>query len=89
MDTILQGMDGIICYLDDILISGKTEAEHLDNLHKVLQKFKEHGIKAKKSKIKCKTSVQYPGHVIDADGLPSYRCHTQGHCGCSDTQRCF
>lgn len=70
MHTILQGMDGIICYLDDILISGKTEAEHLDNLHKVLQKFKEHGIKAKKSKCTfMKTSVQYLGHVIDADGL--------------------
>lgn len=39
MDTILQGMEGVICYLDDILVSGKTEAEHLDNLHKVLQRF--------------------------------------------------
>ena len=29
MDTILQGMDGVICYLDDILVSGKTEKDHL------------------------------------------------------------
>ena len=35
MDTILQGMDGVICYLDDIFISGKTKEEHLDNLRRV------------------------------------------------------
>ena len=32
MDTILRGMPGVICYIDDILITGKTEKEHLDNL---------------------------------------------------------
>ena len=70
MDTILQGMDGVMCYLDDILISGRTEEEHLDNLRKVLQKFREHGIRAKKSKCTfLKTSVQYLGHIIDVDGL--------------------
>lgn len=70
MDTILQGMNGVICYLDDILISGKTEEEHLDNLRRVLLKLKEHGIRAKKAKCTfLKTSVRYLGHVIDADGL--------------------
>ena len=50
MDTILQGMDGVICYLDDILMSGKSEAEHLANLNRVLQKLKEHGLRIKKDK---------------------------------------
>ena len=70
MDTILQGMSGVIFYLDDILVSGRTEEEHLDNLWKVLQKLQEHGIRAKKAKCTfLKTSVQYLGHVIDADSL--------------------
>ena len=70
MDTILQGMDSVICYLDDILVSGKSEAEHLDNLRKVLQKLKEHGIRARKSKCSfLKSSVLYLGHRIDADGI--------------------
>ena len=70
MDTILQGMDGVICYLDDILITGKTEAEHLHNLQSVLQKLKEHGIRAKRAKCAfMKTKVHYLGHVIDAEGL--------------------
>ena len=70
MDMLLQGMDGVICYLDDILITGKTEAEHLSNLRQVLQKFKDHGVRARKEKCAfMKTSVQYLGHVIDGDGL--------------------
>ena len=40
MDTILQGMDGVICYLDDIMVSGRTEEEHLTNLRKVLKGFR-------------------------------------------------
>ena len=70
MDMILQGMSGVICYLADILISGRTKDGHLDNLRKVLQKLQEHNIRAKKSKCTfMKTSVRYLGHVIDADGL--------------------
>ena len=70
MDMILQGMSGVICYLDDILISGRTKDEHLDNLRKVLQRLQEHNIRAKKSKCTVmKTSVRYLGHIIDADGL--------------------
>lgn len=40
MDTILQGLPKVICYLDDILVTGSTDDEHLDNLEKVLQKLK-------------------------------------------------
>ena len=70
MDKILQGMDGVICYLDDILVSGRTEEEHLINLRKVLERLQEHGIRAKRAKCTfLKTSVQYLGHVIGADGL--------------------
>ena len=67
MDTILQGMDGVICYLDDILESGRTEEEHLTNLRKVLERLQEHGIRPKRAKCTfLKTSVQYLGHVIGA-----------------------
>ena len=63
-------MDGVICYLDDIMVSGRTEEEHLTNLRKVLERLQEHGIRAKRAKCTfLKTSVQYLGHVIGADGL--------------------
>ncbi len=44
MDTILQGMNNVICYIDDILVTGGTEAEHLSNLEEVLKRLREHGL---------------------------------------------
>ena len=38
MDTILQGLSHIICYLDNILITGSTHEEHLTNLAEVLSR---------------------------------------------------
>lgn len=36
MDQILQGLDDVICYLDDILIMGRDTEDHLRNSKKVL-----------------------------------------------------
>ena len=38
METVLQGCSGTSIYMDDILITGKTEEEHLQHLDKVLAK---------------------------------------------------
>ena len=50
MDIILQGVEGVICYIDDILVTGATDEEHLDRLEEVLKRLKEYGLRAKKSK---------------------------------------
>ena len=42
MDAILQDIPQVICYLDDIPISGKSDAEHMANLETVLKRLKEH-----------------------------------------------
>ena len=70
MDTILQGLPGAICYIDDILVTGTTEAEHLSNLEKVIQKLQEYGVRMKKSKcFFLRDSVEYLGHKIAAEGI--------------------
>ncbi|KAL7834774.1 hypothetical protein SRHO_G00290210 [Serrasalmus rhombeus] len=53
MDQILNGLAEVQCYLDDILITGKTEEEHLRNLDATLQRLKEHGLRVRKSKYKA------------------------------------
>ena len=69
MDTILQGIPRTICYIDDILVTGTTDAEHLAILDKVLKRLEKHGIKANLSKCRSlEKSVKYLGHIIDADG---------------------
>ena len=66
--TMDQIVHRVICVVDDILVTGETEAEHLDNL-KVLH-LHEHGIRTKKSKcVFLRSSVLNLGHRIDADGI--------------------
>ena len=38
MDTILQGVPQTLCFIDDILIMGSSEEEHLKNLEEVLSR---------------------------------------------------
>lgn len=70
MDTVLQGIPNVICYIDDILVTGADDAEHLRNLAEVLQRLEEHGIRMKKAKCTfMKAEVEYLGHRVDAEGL--------------------
>ena len=70
MKNSLQGIPHVCVYIDDILVTGATEEEHLANLAQVLQRPESAGMRLKREKctflLKC---VSYLGHVISADGL--------------------
>ena len=71
MDTVLQGIPNVICYIDDILVSEKDHSHHLKNLEEVLKRLLE-GITVKRSKYTFLSSqVEYLGHIIDSKGLHS------------------
>ena len=70
METVLQGIDGVCVYIDDILVTGATDDQHLDHLDKVLKRLQEAGLKLKKDKCSyLLPSVEYLGHIISAEGL--------------------
>ena len=70
MDQILPKLPGVVCYLDDILVTGKDTQEHLSNLEAVLQKLKEHNLRIKSTKCKfLQNSVEYLGQVVSAQGI--------------------
>ena len=70
MDIILQGIEEVICYIDDILMMGSTDEEHLERLERVLQRLREYGLRVKNSKCDFfQLLVEYLGHQVDADGL--------------------
>ena len=61
----------MVCvYLDDILVLGKTDQEHLANLNEVLTCLESAGLRLKKEKCTfCAFQVTYLGHIISAKGL--------------------
>jgi hypothetical protein len=50
MDQIPEGTSGISCILDDMIVMGKSDAEHMANLEEVLRRLHHHGLRANKSK---------------------------------------
>ncbi|KAL0193255.1 hypothetical protein M9458_011551 [Cirrhinus mrigala] len=70
MDQILSGLPGVVCYLDDILVTGTDDESHLQNLDATLKRLKEYGLRVRKDKCEFfQSAVEYLGHVIDASGL--------------------
>lgn len=70
MDQILAGLPGVVCYLDDILVTGTNDESHLKHLDATLKRLKEYGLRVWKDKCEFfKSAVEYLGHVIDASGL--------------------
>ena len=70
MDQILEGTSGISCILDDMIVTGKSDAEHLANLEEVLRRLHHHGLRANKSKCAFfKEKITFCGHDIDSEGL--------------------
>ena len=78
MDTVLAGIPHTACYIDDIIITGKSEAEHMENLREVLKRLQAYGLKAKRAKCEffC-TSVNYLGFVLSSSGLATQSCKTE------------
>ena len=70
MDTVLQGIPGVICYIDDILLSSADESTHMATLEVVLARLQQHGFRLRKDKCKFLTSaVEYLGHIVNAEGV--------------------
>ena len=70
IEGLLQGISGVVTYLDDILIAGNTEEQHLAALDEVLTRLEKAGLRVKPNKCEfMRTSVAYLGHMVDEMGL--------------------
>jgi hypothetical protein len=60
----------VVVFIDDILVYSKNEAEHVEHLHIVLQRLRDHRLYAKLSK--CDfwlKEIKFLGHTISQDGV--------------------
>ena len=70
VDNLVAGISGVAAYLDDIIVTGRTKAEHLDNLRRVFAALDNYGLKLQLDKcVFFKTEVSYLGYIISKDGL--------------------
>jgi hypothetical protein len=70
IDQILQGLSGVQCVLADMIITGKSDDEHLQNLENVLQRLQDNGLRANIEKCSfLQDGVVYCGHEISKEGL--------------------
>ena len=70
MENILQGINHVCVYLDDILVTGATEQELLQNLDEVLSRLETAGMRLKYYKYAFSLpGVEYLCHKISAQGL--------------------
>ena len=69
-EPVLQGIPMVVCRVDDILISGKNDQEHLIHLNEVLARLESAGLRLKLSKCKfMQPTVEYLGYQVDVQGI--------------------
>ena len=70
MENLLKGLSGVSVFLDDILVTGKTESEHLQNLHNVLAVLQNNGLRLQRSKCQfLLDKVEYLGFQVSREGI--------------------
>ena len=77
IEGILRGIPHTFVYIDDILVTGGSENEHLNTLEEVLTRLETAGLRLRRDKCAfLLPSIEYLGHKISADGRnpPRRRC---------------
>ena len=70
VDDLVRGLDGVIVYIDDILIFGKDQSEHDRRMESVLRRLSEVNIKLNWAKCQIRQSkVKYLGHWLTEEGV--------------------
>ncbi|KAK3085126.1 hypothetical protein FSP39_024809 [Pinctada imbricata] len=70
IEQVLQGLPGVQCILDDMVITGRNDKEHIENLAKVLQRLEDFNLRVNKEKCEFFADrVAYCGHEIDKSGI--------------------
>lgn len=70
MSAILEGLPGVLCHLDDVLVFGKDCQDHDTHLQAALERIHSAGITLNRQKCEFgKTTLTFLGHVINQHGI--------------------
>ncbi|KAE8284596.1 Retrovirus-related Pol polyprotein from transposon 17.6 Protease [Larimichthys crocea] len=65
----LEGLEGVLCQMDDVLIWGATQREHDERLRKALVRLQEAGVTLNDKCEFSKHKIKFLGQVIEATGV--------------------
>ena len=70
MDKLTCDLQGVAVYMDDILVSGATDSEHLQNLRSLLKRLVEKGLRCRLEKCSfAQSSIEYLGYTLSRQGV--------------------
>lgn len=70
MNSVLQGLDYVYCYIDDVLIASETTEQHEHHLRKVLKRLQRAGITVNPAKcIFDEPEIKFLGYLVSAEGI--------------------
>ena len=70
MENLLQNIPYVIVRVDDILVSGANDGDHLKNLEEVFKRLAKARMRLKKGKcVFMEPQVNYPGHRVSKEGI--------------------
>ena len=69
MNKILEGVPGVICHMDDVLIHGTTREEHDQRVDEVMEIIQRSGITLNNKCELSKTCTKFLGFIIDEGGI--------------------
>ena len=70
MHQVLQGLEGVHVYLDDILVATESQEGHAERVIGVLQKLLDNGLVIKASKAQFTVDkVKFLGYLVEKGGL--------------------
>ena len=78
MRKLLEGLKGVVCLMDDVLVFGATNDEHDIRLVAVLERLETAGVTLNPAKCEfSRDSVKFLGHMVDKDGIQAEQARRQ------------
>ena len=70
MNSMLEGLPGVVCHIDDILIYGKDLQEHNERLTSTLKAIQQAGLTLNREKCQFnKSSLSFLGYIVSSQGI--------------------
>ena len=69
MNELLEGLEGVAVYMDDIIVHGKDMSSHDVCLQNTLERMEQAGLKLKEKCVFRQPELRFLGHIVDASGV--------------------